>query len=84
MKIVTTLMIVGALFAGTAFANAASVSKKTPGHLMQTKGSVKGHPGASGYAPGHLKQAKGSVKGHPGGSGYAPGHATTTGSGSVK
>jgi len=84
MKVATTLMVVGALFAGTAFANAAGVSKKTPGHLMQTKGSVKGSPGASGYAPGHLRQAKGSVKGHPGASGYAPGHSTTTGSGSVR
>jgi hypothetical protein len=30
-------------------------SAKSPGHQMHAKGSVKGHPGASGYAPGHLK-----------------------------
>ena len=44
---------------------------------MQEKGSVKGEPGASGYAPGHQMQEKGSVKGTTGASGYAPGHATT-------
>ena len=84
MKAATTLMVIGALFASTAFANASDVSKKTPGHMMQTKGSVKGSPGASGYAPGHRMQAKGSVKGTSGASGYAPGHSSTTGSGSVK
>ena len=50
---------------------------------MQQKGSVKGHPGASGYAPGHMMQQRGSVRGQPGASGYAPGHrkpSTTTGS----
>ena len=46
----------------------------TPGHKMQKKGSMKGHPGASGYAPGHRMQAKGSKKGSPGASGYAPRH----------
>jgi len=54
---------------------------KTPGHLMQEKGSKKGEPGASGYAPGHLMQEKGSKKGSPGASGYAPGHSPTTGQG---
>ena len=44
---------------------------------MQEKGSVKGSPGASGYAPGQQMQEKGSVKGTTGASGYAPGHATT-------
>jgi hypothetical protein len=84
MKLATTLMVIGALSAGTALASAAGVSANTPGHKMQVKGSVKGSPGASGYAPGHRMQAKGSVKGTTGASGYAPGHATTTGSGSVK
>src|SRR3979490_3047566 len=28
-------------------------ARATPGHLMQQKGSLPGHPGASGYAPGH-------------------------------
>ena len=86
MKLATTLMVIAALSAGTALANAAGVSASasTPGHQMQVKGSVKGSPGASGYAPGHRMQAKGSVKGTTGASGYAPGHITTTGSGSVK
>jgi hypothetical protein len=57
--------------AGIAFA------QNSPGLQMQEKGSVKGSPGASGYAPGHQMQEKGSVKGTTGASGYAPGHATT-------
>jgi hypothetical protein len=28
-------------------------SEAAPGQQMQEKGSVPGHPGASGYAPGH-------------------------------
>ncbi len=59
----------------------AGVSAKTPGHQMQTKGSVKGTTGASGYAPGQKMQQKGSVKGTTGASGYAPGQ--TTGSGNT-
>ncbi len=55
--------------------------EKTPGDQMQDrmqeKGSVKGSPGASGYAPGQLMQEKGSVKGTTGASGYAPGRETT-------
>jgi len=35
----------------------AAAPKSTPGHMMQQRGSVPGHPGASGYAPGHLKRA---------------------------
>jgi hypothetical protein len=82
MKIATTMLVVGALFAGTAWANAAGVSEKTPGDQMQDKGSLKGSPGASGYSPGHEMQKKGSLKGtkSEGASGYAPGHSTTTGS----
>jgi hypothetical protein len=77
MKLATTLMVVGALLTGTALANAAGVSEKTPGDKMQDKGSVKGSPGASGYAPGQEMQNKGSVKGTTGASGYAPGNSTT-------
>jgi hypothetical protein len=77
MKIATTMLIVGALFAGTALANAQGVPEKTPGDQMQDKGSVKGSPGASGYSPGHEMQKKGSVKGTSGASGYAPGRSTT-------
>jgi hypothetical protein len=52
-------------------------SRTTPGHEMQQKGSVRGHPGASGYSPGHEMQKYGSKRGQPGASGYAPGHETT-------
>jgi len=45
-----------------------------PGQQMQDKGSVKGSPGAAGYAPGQQMRDKGSVKGTTGASGYAPGH----------
>ena len=62
------------LFAASTGLAFAQNTNRTPGHEMQRKGSVKGHPGASGYAPGHEMQDKGSVKGHPGASGYAPGH----------
>ena len=55
----------------------AAFAQTSPGLQMQEKGSVKGSPGASGYAPGHQMQEKGSVKGSAGASGYAPGHATT-------
>jgi hypothetical protein len=58
-----------------------SAAEKTPGHKMQDKGSVKGEPGASGYAPGHKMQDQGSKPGNTGASGYAPGHtkkSTTT------
>jgi len=84
MKFATTLVAIAALIAGTAVAPAAGVSKNTPGHQMQLKGSVKGTHGASGYSPGHRMHAKGSVRGHPGASGYAPGHSTTTGSGTMR
>jgi hypothetical protein len=77
MKLATTMLVVGAMFGGTALANAQGASEKTPGDQMQDKGSVKGSPGASGYAPGHEMQKKGSVKGTEGASGYAPGHSTT-------
>ena len=52
---------------------------------MQDRGSLPGHPGASGYAPGHEMQEKGSRPGHPGTSGYAPGRQgpETTGRGSM-
>lgn len=41
-------------------------NEKAPGQMIQEKGSVKGEPGASGYAPGHQMQEKGSVKGTTG------------------
>jgi hypothetical protein len=66
---------------GLAIPAQAANNVTTPGHKMQTKGSLSGHPGASGYAPGHVMQQRGSKNGFPGASGYAPGRATTTGSG---
>ncbi len=73
MKSLITAAAVAAIVAASSFA----VQAQTPGLDMQTKGSVSGSPGASGYAPGHLKNQKGSVKGTTGASGYAPGHTTT-------
>jgi hypothetical protein len=68
-----------ALAAAGLLAGASTVAfaQTSPGLQMQEKGSVKGSPGASGYAPGQQMQEKGSVKGTTGASGYAPGHATT-------
>jgi len=72
------------LIATTALGYAQSSSQRTPGHKMQERGSVRGHPGASGYTPGHQMQEKGSRAGEPGASGYAPGHqSSTTGRGSM-
>jgi hypothetical protein len=55
------------------------------GQRMQERGSVPGHPGASGYAPGQRMHERGSKAGGPGASGYAPGRQTpeTTGRGSM-
>ena len=77
MKLAKTVLVVAAMFAGTALANAQGASEKAPGDQMQDKGSVKGSPGASGYSPGHEMQKKGSVKRTEGASGYAPGRSTT-------
>jgi hypothetical protein len=81
------LAAAGALLIGGSTAGLAASANKTPGHMMQQKGSLKGHPGASGYAPGHMMQRQGSVRGAPGASGFAPGQrkpATTTGSGNFR
>jgi chitodextrinase len=69
------------LVLGMAIPAQAANNVTTPGHKMQTKGSLSGHPGASGYSPGHVMQQRGSKTGHPGASGYAPGNGTTTGAG---
>ena len=83
---ILTLVAAGVLLIGSCASGLAqsSAQEKTPGDQMQDKGSVKGSPGASGYAPGHMMQEKGSVKGTTGASGYAPGHATTGSGASVK
>jgi hypothetical protein len=58
----TTKLLAIALAAGLLVGTGASgfaqspTSEKTPGAQMQDKGSVKGSPGASGYAPGHQKK----------------------------
>ena len=39
-------------FAGPKGGNA----KNSPGHMMQSRGSLPGYPGASGYAPGQVKK----------------------------
>lgn len=52
-----------------------------PGQRMQDKdkGSIRGQPGASGYAPGQqMQQQQGSKAREPGASGYAPGHQDST------
>ena len=77
MKLSTAIVAATTLFATTALVSAEGVSDKSPGHEMQTKGSVTGTTGASGYAPGQQMQDKGSVQGTTGASGYAPGHQTT-------
>ena len=77
MKLGTTMLVVGVMFAATTLANAQGASERTPGDRMHDKGSVKGSPGASGYAPGQEMQKKGSVKGTEGASGYSPGRSTT-------
>jgi Spy/CpxP family protein refolding chaperone len=63
MKLATSLIVAGALVAGTTLASAQGASNKAPGQEMQEKGPVKGSPGASGYAPGHEMQKKGFCKG---------------------
>lgn len=70
------IFIAGAIAAGL-LTIPALAQAQSPGLQMQENGSVKGSPGASGYAPGHKMQENGSVKGTTGASGYAPGHATT-------
>jgi hypothetical protein len=68
----------GVLIGTTALAHAQSSGQRmpdsAPGQRMPDKGSVPGHPGASGYAPGQRMHERGSKAGHPGASGYAPGH----------
>lgn len=77
MKLTTAVIAATALFATPALVSAEGVSDKSPGHEMQTKGSVSGSPGASGSAPGQKMQDKESVPGTTGASGYAPSHQTT-------
>jgi hypothetical protein len=66
------------ILATTAVCSAQNSQDLAPGQRMQHKGSVPGHPGASGYAPGQRMQEKGSKRGEPGASGYAPGRQNST------
>ena len=50
-------------------------SQNSPGHMMQSNGSVAGYPGASGYAPGQVKKMKKARDARA----YAPRYRTTTG-----
>lgn len=72
MKVSIITVAAVALIASSPLAFAAKGGAKVnaPGQEMQTRGSVTGSPGASGYAPGHLKQ-KARVRSA---SRYAPGH----------
>lgn len=81
MKRTIIALSAACLMASTAVVLAQGVSKKSPGHEMQDRGSKKGSPGASGYAPGHEMQARGSKAGSPGASGYAPGQTTGSSTG---
>src|SRR5262245_50685769 len=87
-SMVSKLLIVaaaaGLLIGTTALGYAqSSAQNPSPGQRMQDRGSLPGHPGASGYAPGH--EEKGSRPGQPGASGYAPSRQgpETTGRGSM-
>jgi hypothetical protein len=85
-KLLIVAAATGLLIGTTALGYAqSSTQDRAPGQRMQDRGSVPGHPGASGYAPGHRMQERGSKPGHPGASGYAPGHQepSTTGRGSM-
>jgi len=77
--------VAGLLIGTTALGYAqSSTQDRAPGQRMQERGSVPGHPGASGYAPGQRMHERGSKAGEPGASGYAPGRQApeTTGRGS--
>jgi hypothetical protein len=81
-KLSIVAAVAGLLIGTTALGYAqSSTQDHAPGQRMQERGSVPGHPGASGYAPGQRMHERGSKAGQPGASGYAPGRQTpeTTG-----
>jgi hypothetical protein len=53
IAISTTTLLLGSVALGMAADSDRGRSEAAPGQQMQEKGSVPGHPGASGYAPGH-------------------------------
>ena len=83
-KLSIVAAVAGLLISTTALGYAqSSTQDHAPGQRMQDRGSVPGHPGASGYAPGQRMHERGSKAGEPGASGYAPGRQApeTTGRG---
>jgi hypothetical protein len=79
-KLLIVAAAAGLLIGTTALGYAQSSTQNgAPGQRMQDRGSLPGHPRASGYAE------KGSRPGHAGASGYAPGRQgpETTGRGSM-
>ncbi|MBX9934777.1 MAG: hypothetical protein K2Y56_25240 [Methylobacterium sp.] len=63
IAVLTTFAIMGG-----AVAAEQGAKSNAPGQQMQDKGSLKGSPGASGYAPGQEKKSDttGSTSGHSG------------------
>jgi hypothetical protein len=85
-KLLIVAAAAGLLISTTTLSYAqSSTQDRAPGQRMQDRGSLPGHPGASGYAPGQRLHEKGSKAGEPGASGYAPGRQApeTTGRGSM-
>ena len=85
-KLLIVAAAAGLLIGTTALGYAqSSAPDRAPGERMQERGSVPGHPGASGYAPGQRMHERGSKAGAPGASSYAPGRQApeTTGRGSM-
>jgi hypothetical protein len=85
-KLLIVAAAAGLLTGTTALGYAQSATQeRAPGQRMQERGSVPGHPGASGYAPGQRMHERGSKAGAPGASGYVPGRQApeTTGRGSM-
>ena len=81
-KLSIVAAVAGLLISTTALGYAqSSTQDRAPGQRMQERGSVPGHPGASGYAPGQRMHERGSKAGEPG----APGRQApeTTGRGSM-
>ena len=65
LSIVATVLLIGTTALGYA---QSSTQDRAPGQRMQERGSVPGHPGASGYAPGQRMHERGSKAGEPGAS----------------
>ena len=60
-RILSMIAAAGVLIGTPALYAQNANQRQTPGHQMQEKGSVPGHPGASGYAPGHEREGRSDV-----------------------